>query len=126
MVLGSLFTMILLAAGIAVTYVVLTQAFGVNISPEGLARVLALTYAFYAIGFLVFLPEVGFTFGVMSIAAMYYYSVEGLRAAAPGASATAVMVSVLAGFALWLTAMVLVSGPGDYFFTGVFVYSVLG
>jgi len=124
-ILGSLFTMMLFAAGIAVTYLVLSQAFGVNIAPEGLARVLALTYSTYALGFLVFLPEAGFTFGIISVVAMFYYSVTGVRAAAPSASAGAAMVSVLAGFVLWLTIMALVSDPGDDFFTGVFVYSLV-
>jgi hypothetical protein len=124
-ILGSLFTMMLFAAGIAVTYLVLAQAFQVNVDPEGLARVLGFTYAPYALGFFVFLPEVGFTFGILSVVAMYYYAASGLRAAVPAAGAGAVAVSVAAGFVLWLTVMALVSDPGDNFFTGVFVYSIV-
>ena len=123
-IMGSIFTIILLAASIALTYVVLAEVFKVPITLDGLGRVLALCYTVYAVSFFVFLPEVGFTFGVLSIAAMFYYSVSGVRAAAPETSAGAAVLSVGAGFVLWITVMALISDPGDNFFTGPFVYSV--
>ena len=124
-VLGSIFTIILLAAAIALTYLVLAEVFKVQITLDGLGRVLALSYTAYALSFLVFLPEVGFTFGVLSIAAMFYYAVSGVRAAAPEASAGAAVLSVGAGFVLWITVMALISEPGDNFFNGPFVYSIV-
>ncbi|MCH7809173.1 MAG: hypothetical protein IH863_01165 [Chloroflexi bacterium] len=123
-VMGSIFTIILLAASIALTYVVLAEIFKVPVTLDGLGRVLALCYTVYALSFFVFLPEVGFTFGMLSIAAMFYYSVSGLRAAAPEASAGAAVLSVGAGFVLWITVMALISDPGDNFFNGPFVYSI--
>ncbi len=123
-VLGSIFTMILLAAAIALTYLVLAEVFKAQVTLDGLGRVLALSYTAYALSFFVFLPEVGFTFGVLSIAAMFYYAVSGVRAAAPEASAGAAALSVGAGFVLWITVMALISEPGDNFFNGPFVYSI--
>ena len=125
-VMGSIFTIILLAAAIALTYLVLAEVFKVQVTLDGLGRVLALSYTTYALSFFVFLPEVGFTFGVLSIAAMFYYAVSGVRAAAPEASAGATLLSVGAGFVLWITVMALISDwPDDNFFNGPFVYSIL-
>lgn len=123
-IMGSIFTIILLAASIALTYVVLAEIFKVPITLDGLGRVLGLCYTVYAISFFVFLPELGFTFGVLSIAAMFYYAVSGVRAAAPGTSAGAAVLSVGAGFVLWISVMALISDPGDNFFNGPFVYSI--
>ena len=123
-VMGSIFTIILLAAAIALTYIVLAEVFKVQVTLDGLGRVLALSYTTYALSFFVFLPEVGFTFGMLSIAAMFYYAVSGVRAAAPEASAGAAVLSVGAGFVLWITVMALISDPGDNFFNGPFVYSI--
>ena len=121
---GTCLIIILLAASIALTYVVLAEVFKVPITLDGLGRVLALCYTVYAFSFFVFLPEVGFTFGMLSIAAMFYYAVSGVRAAAPETSAGAAVPSVGAGFVLCITVMALISDPGDNFFTGPFVYSV--
>ena len=123
-IMGSIFTIVLLAAAIALTYIVLAEVFKVPVTLDGLGRVLALSYTLYAVSFFVFLPEVGFTFGVLSIAAMFYYAVSGVRAAAPEASAGAAVLSVGAGFVLWITVMALISDPGDNFFNGPFVYSI--
>ena len=123
-IMGSIFTIILLAASIALTYVVLAEIFKVPITLDGLGRVLALCYTVYAVSFFVFLPEIGFTFGMLSIAAMFYYAVSGVRAAAPEVSRGAAVLSVGAGFVLWITVMALISDPGDNFFNGPFVYSI--
>jgi len=123
-VMGSIFTIVLLAASIALTYLVLAEIFKLQVTLDGLGRVLALCYTTYALSFFVFLPEVGFTFGVLSIAAMFYYAVSGVRAAVPQASAGAAVLSVGAGFVLWITVMALISDPGDNFFNGPFVYSI--
>ncbi len=123
-VMGSVFTIILLAAAIALTYLVLAEVLKVQVTLDGLGRVLALSYTTYAVSFLVFLPEVGFTFGVLSVAAMFYYAVTGVRAAVPETSAGAAALSVGAGFVLWITVMALISEPGDNFFNGPLVYSI--
>lgn len=123
-VMGSVFTIILLAASIALSYLLLAEIFKVRITLDGLGRVLALAYTAYAVSFFVFLPEIGFTFGVLSIAAMFYYAVNGVRAAAPEVGPVPAMLSVGAGFVLWITVMALISEPGDNFFNGPFVYSI--
>lgn len=123
-ILGSLFTIILFAVGITVSYLVLAQVFSIAVTLDGLARVLAMTYTIYALGFFVFLPEIGFTFGALSIAAMLYYAVYGVRAVTPNSSAGAALVATGAGFVVWITVLALISDPGDNFFTGAMVYSV--
>jgi hypothetical protein len=126
LVLGTLFTVILLTAAITLTYIILVQLFRVDVDPIGLGRVLAFTFGFYALGFFVFVPELGFAAGLMSIAIMFYYAVAALRASFPAASEGAIVISVGTGFALWIGMMAVLSNPpGDHFYTGVFVYSLL-
>lgn len=122
--LGSIFTFVLLAASISVVYLALSQLYGLNVTLDGLGRVLALCYTLYAVSFFVFLPEIGFTFGLLSVAAMFYYSVAGVRGAVPEATPVSALVAIGAGFAVWITIMTLVAEPGDNFFNGPFVYSI--
>src|SRR3990170_7689462 len=82
-ILGSIFLILLWLAGIAVTYVVLTQIYREEIAPDALARVVAMGHLPFALSFLVLIPGIGFGFGVLAIAAMFFYSIYGLRAAYP-------------------------------------------
>jgi hypothetical protein len=124
-ILGTLFTILLFLAGIGVMYIMLTVVFRVDLQPEGLVRVAALTHLPYALGLFVFLEEIGFAFGIASVALTFFYTVYALGAAAPRATALQVVLSVLAGFALWSLVIPIISDPGDNFVTGVFVYSLI-
>ena len=124
-VLGTLFTVLLFLAGMGVIYVLLTQAYRYEIAPDALVRVLAMTHLPFALGLLIFLPEIGFGFGVLSVAAMFYYTIYGIRAAIPNSDPLSVMISVAAGFAVWAMVIPLISDPGDNFVTGVFVYGLI-
>lgn len=125
-VLGSIFTMLLFVAGIAVTYVVLTQVYREAIATDALVRVVALGYLPFAVGLLVFIPEIGFGFGILSIAAMFFYTVFGLRSAYPAIEPLRVVVAVLLGFAFWGMILPLVGElPNDNFATGVFVFGLI-
>lgn len=124
-ILGSLFTILLFLAGIGVIYIMLTVLFRVEIEPEGLVRVATLTHLPYAIGLFVFLDEIGFAFGLLSLALTFFYTVHALRVAAPRATPISVNASVLVGFALWSLVIPVISDPGDNFVTGVFVYSLI-
>jgi hypothetical protein len=124
-ILGTIFTALLFMAGIAVTYVMITQVYRLDIAPDALARVALVGYLPFVLGFFVFIPELGFAFGILSVAAMFFYTIYGLRAALPGASGMAVMLSVLAGFAVWAILIPLISDyPDNNFVTGVFVYGL--
>jgi hypothetical protein len=125
-VLGSIFTILLFVAGVAVTYVVLTQVYREAITPDALVRIAALGYLPFALGLLVFIPEIGFGFGILSIAAMFFYTVFGLRAAYPAIEPLRVVVAVLLGFAVWGMILPLVGElPNDNFATGVFVFGLI-
>jgi len=122
---GTIFTILLLLAGVLVTYVVLTQVFRETAAPDAVIRLVTLTHIPFALSFFVFIPQIGFAFGILTIASMFYYTTFGLRAAYPSVAPLRVMVAVLAGFALWALILPLISDyPDNNFGTGVFVYSL--
>jgi hypothetical protein len=126
LILGSIFTILLFMAGVGVTYVVLAQFYREMVPPDALVRVVALGYVPFVLGFLVFIPEIGFGFGILSIAAMFFYTVFGLRAAYPAIAPTRIVIAVLLGFALWSMILPLVGEyPDNNFATGVFVYGLI-
>lgn len=124
-ILGSIFTILLFLAGIAITYVMLTQVYKESMTPDALARVVAIGYLPFGVGALVLIPEIGFAFGILSIAAMFFYSIAGIRAAFPGVDDMKALISVTAGFAVWACILLLISdGGSDNFATGVFVHGL--
>jgi hypothetical protein len=126
LILGSIFTILLFMAGVGVTYVVLAQVYREIVAPDALVRVVALGYAPFVLGFLVFIPEIGFGFGILSIAAMFFYTVFGLRAAYPAIAPMRIVIAVSLGFALWSMILPLVGEyPDNNFATGVFVYGLI-
>jgi hypothetical protein len=124
-ILGSIFTALLFLAGVLVTYVVLTQVYRETAAADAIVRLVTLTYIPFGLGFLVFIPQIGFAFGILSIGAMFFYTIFGLRSAYPAIAPMHVMVAVLAGFAVWAVMIPLISdAPDNNFTTGVFVYSL--
>jgi len=125
-ILGTLFTIVLFLIGIAVIYLVLGQVFGEEMAADGLVRVASLTHLPYGLSLLIFIPEIGFAFGILSVAAMYYYTVFGIRAAYPNVDNMRAMVSVALGFAVWAAVIPIISDlPDNNWVTGVFVYSLV-
>lgn len=125
-ILGSIFTALLFMAGFGVIYLVLAQVYRETVAPDALARIVALGYLPFALGLLVFIPEIGFGFGILSIAAMFLYTVFGLRTAYPDIASPRIVVAVLLGFALWGMILPLVSEwPDNNFATGVFVFGLI-
>lgn len=123
-ILGSIFLILLWAAGIAVSYAVLTQVYKETAAPDALARVMALGHVPFALGLLVFIPGIGFAFGLLSVALVFFYTMFGIRSAFPNIDPFRVLVSVVAGFAVWAMILPLLTGPGDTFAPGVFIYEV--
>lgn len=120
-ILGSIFTLILLLAWVAVTYAVLTQVFRETLAPDALFRVFAAGIVPLALGFLVFIPELNFWLGTMSIALTFFLLVFGLRAAFSIGAMRAV-VAVAAGFAVFAFVMSLLITVDNSFATGAFVF----
>ena len=126
LILGSIFTLLLFMAGVGVTYVVLAQVYREMVAPDALARIVALGYLPFALGLLVFIPDIGFGFGILSIAAMFFYTVFGLRTAYPAIASLRIVVAVLLGFAVWGMILPLVGEhPNNNFATGVFVFGLI-
>jgi hypothetical protein len=125
-ILGSLFLIILWVMGIAVTYLLLSQVYREEIAPDALARVIAIGHVPFALSLLVFIPQIGFGFGVLAVAAMFFYTMFGLRAAFPVIDPLRVMLSVAAGFAVWLMILPLLTSAGDAFAPGVFIFEWAG
>lgn len=123
-ILGSIFLILLWAAGIAIAYVVLTQVYKESVAPDALARVMALGHVPFALGFLIFIPGIGFAFGLMSVALMFFYTIFGVRAAFPNIDPFRVLLSVIAGFAVWTMILPLLTSGSDAFAPGVFIYEV--
>ncbi|HEY8766234.1 MAG TPA: hypothetical protein VIP09_03055 [Dehalococcoidia bacterium] len=123
--LGSLFTLILFGAGFGITYVALTTLLRIDIAPDALFRLLAAGYLPYALGLFVCIPELGFVFGLLSVIAVFYWSLFALRAALPAASELHLAAAVIAGMCLWAVMIPFISGPGNEFVTGVFVYGLI-
>lgn len=121
---GSIFTILLFLAGFVATYIVLTQVYREVIAADALFRLLALGYLPFAIGFLVFIPEIGYGFGLLSVAAMFFYSVYALRAAYPALDTMRVVLSVLLGFAVWSMILPLIGDPDNNFAAGIFVWGL--
>jgi len=78
-----------------------------------------------ALGLLVCIPELGFVFGLLSVIAVFYWSLFALRAALPAASELHLAAAVIAGMCLWAVMIPFISGPGNEFVTGVFVYGLI-
>ncbi len=126
--LGTFFTFILFAAGSSITYLLMARVFHIeDVQMEEFARVALLAYAPYGLGLLVFVPEIGFAIGVLSIIGVFFYSVYGIGVAfsEESESRLSVAASVLAGLMFWLLLITLISGPGSNYATGVFVFSLL-
>ena len=121
-ILGVIFLILLWAAGLAVIYLVLTQVYREEATPDALLRVAALGHLPFVVSFFVFIPGIGFGFGLLAIAAMFFYTIYGLRAAFPAIDPFRVMIAVVAGFAVWAMILPLLSGPGDAFTPGTFAF----
>jgi hypothetical protein len=121
-ILGTIFLLILWLIGVGVMYLILAQLYGEEIAPDALVRVATLGHLPFAISLLVFIPEIGFGFAMIAIAATFFYTNYAIRAAYPQIDVLRVMIAVLAGFAIWLFILPILTSGGDAFAPGPFVY----
>jgi hypothetical protein len=124
-VLGSLFTLLLFFAGMGVVYIMLILVLRIDIAPDALVRLLATGHLPYALGFFVLIPELGFAFGVASVIGVFFWTLFALRSALPAVDERRLLLAVLAGIAVWAAIIPWISGLGDEFVTGVFVYGLI-
>ena len=121
-ILGSIFLIILWIAGVFLMYAILSMAFGEELTWDALARVVTVAHVPFAISLLVFIPGLGFAFGILAIAAMFFYSNFAIRAAYPTIDPLRVMLAVVAGFAVWLVVLPILTSTDNQFAPGTFVF----
>lgn len=121
-ILGTIFLLILWLIGVGVMYLILAQLYGEQLAPDALLRVATLGHLPFGISLLVFLPEIGFGFAMLAIAAAFFYTNFGIRAAYSEIDPLRVMLAVVAGFAVWLFILPILTGTSDGFAPGPFVY----
>ena len=121
-ILGFIFLLVLWFIGVIVSYLILVQVYREQVTADGFARVLLICHVPFALSLLVFLPEIGFGFGLLAVAAMFFYSNFGLRAAYPSIDPMRVMLSVLAGFAVWALFLPILTGSSNAFAPGPFIF----
>lgn len=121
-ILGDIFLALLWLAGVAVIYLVLTQAYHQHVVPDALFRICAVSFTPFSLGFLVLIPGIGFGFGLLSVALVLFYTVFGVRAAYPEVEPLSALVSVVAGIAVWTMILPILTSGSDPFAPGVFVF----
>jgi hypothetical protein len=120
-ILGTIFTLLLLAGWFVITYVILVQVFRVTIALDALIRVFAVAIVPLALGFLVFIPELNFWIALSSIAFTLGLLAFALRAAFSVTRMQAIQAT-LAGFAVFAIVLSLLITANDIFATGAFVF----
>lgn len=123
-ILGSLFTILLMLLGMVAAYLVLTQLYGESVAPDALFRVFAVAVVPFALGLLMFIPELNLFLVMMSVVLMFFLGVFGLRAAFSIDSFRA-LTAVSAGFAVFLIVMALLITYDNPWSPGALVYERL-
>lgn len=119
-VIGSIVLIVISVAALGVAYAVLSQVYKESVTPDAMLRVMSLGYTPFAISVLIFIPAFGFGFGLIAVALSFYYIVFGFQAAWPNVAPMRILVSCIAGLAVWalVTPFIVTSdnpwGPGPF------------
>jgi hypothetical protein len=105
-VLGTLFTILLMLLGMVAAYLVLTQMFRETVAPDALFRVFAVAVVPFGLGLLLFVPELNLWLAMMSVVLMFFLGVYGLRAAF-SIDMMRSLIAVSAGFSVFFIVMAL-------------------
>jgi len=111
-ILGTIISLIVWGVAIGVTYVMLTQVFRARADLNELVRVLGFAAAPLAIGFLFFIPSIGWGLSIVGLAVMFGLSVVAAQSASdapPGRTVAAVGV----GFLVWAVVLSLLGANAD-------------
>jgi hypothetical protein len=112
-IIGSIVSVVLWAVAIGVIYVLLTQVFRARADMQELVRILGLATLPLALGFLFFIPTIGFAISFTAIALVLGLSVIGVQSATD-ASAGKTLAATTAGYFVWVLILVLLSDSADY------------
>jgi len=121
-ILGTIFLLLLWLVGMITTYFLLAQTYREKVALDALIRVMCLGHVPFALSLLVFVPGLGFGFALLAVAATFFYTNYGVRAAYPGIDPMHVMIACLAGMAVWAMVLPLLTSSDNQFAPGPFVY----
>lgn len=118
-ILGTVFSILLLLAWAAVIYVMMVQVFRVTVAPDALFRVFAVALLPLALGLLVFIPELNFWIGLSSIIVTFCLITYALETAFAMSQMRA-FLATMAGFTVFAIVLALLITVDNGFVNGVF------
>jgi len=120
-VLGSIFTLVVLAIWIAVTYAVLVYGFGITVAPDALLRVFAVAFIPYALTLLLFILEINFFIAFVAVALVLCLLKFAIQTAF-AVPAMRAMLAVLAGFAVFAIILAILVTVENRWANGPFIF----
>lgn len=120
-IIGSILAIVLWGVALGITYVVLTQLFRARADINELVRVMGFAAAPLALGLFLFVPVADFGIGLTVLALFFGTNVLAVQSAtdAPGGK---VLVSVIAGFAVWAIVLSLFVSEDNIYAPGFFIF----
>jgi hypothetical protein len=112
-IIGTVVSLILWAVAIGVVYVLLTQVFRARADMNELVRVMGLATLPLALGFLFFIPTIGYAISLTALALLFGLSLIAVQSATDASPGKAI-ASTAAGFFVWALILVLLSDSGDF------------
>jgi hypothetical protein len=122
-ILGSVFSIALWIVWLFVTWVMLTQVFREDADWQQMLRTMGMAAMPLALSIGLFIPALGFGIALASLALFFGLTNIAIHAVT-NASTGRVVVSNLAGFAVWSIILGLLVTTDSYFAPGIFLYDV--
>ncbi len=121
MILGSIFSLILWAVAVALTYVMLTTVFRARADINELIRVMGFAAAPLALGVLMFIPELEFGIALTAVALFFGANVIAIQSVTD-AVAGKVLAAAGVGFLVWAVVLGFFVGDENAYAPGIFVF----
>lgn len=119
--LGTLFGVLFWAVGTGVTFFMLRSVLKMDVKPDEVFRVAGFAAIPLAIGLFIFIPEIAFGIGLISIALFLAFNALAFHRAFDLPAEKALM-AVAPGFALWAIVLPLLVSSDNPFGPGIFVF----
>jgi hypothetical protein len=123
--LGTVFGFLFWALGTGATFLMLRSVLRMDVKPDEVFRVAGFAAIPLAIGLFIFIPEIAFGIGLISIALFLAFSALGMHRAFDIPAEKALM-AVVPGFALWAIVLPLLVSSDNPFGPGIFVFDWCG
>ncbi len=123
LIFGSILSIVLWAAWVGITYVMLTQVFRARADVNELIRVMGFAAAPLALSALMFVPLLDFGIGLTSLALLFGANVIAIQSATD-APAGRVLAATGAGFLVWAVGLSLFVSDANAYAPGFFLFEV--